>query len=60
MQLTRMNAEIDIRQILPAIHTSALILHRIGDVVEDGRYVADRIPGAKFVELPGTASFPVL
>jgi class 3 adenylate cyclase len=58
MQLTRMNAEIDVRQILPAIHTPALILHRIGDVVEDGRYVADHIPGAKFVELPGTDHFP--
>jgi pimeloyl-ACP methyl ester carboxylesterase len=53
IQLTRMNAEIDIRQILPTIHTPALILHRIGDVIEDGRYVADHIPGAKFVELPG-------
>jgi class 3 adenylate cyclase len=53
-----MNAEIDVRQILPAIHTPALILHRIGDVVEDGRYVADHIPGAKFVELPGTDHFP--
>ena len=60
-QLTRMNAETDIRHILPAIHTPTLILHRIGDEllsVEQGRYLADHIPGAKFIELPGTDHFP--
>jgi len=61
IQLTRMNAEIDIRHILPAIHTPTLVLHRIGDDalnVEQGRYLADHIPGAKFVELPGADHFP--
>jgi class 3 adenylate cyclase len=61
VQLTRMNAEIDIRNVLPAIHTPTLILHRLGDEatnIEDARYLAAHIAGAKLVELPGTDHFP--
>ena len=50
------NSEIDVRSILPAIHVPTLVLHRAGDRwqrVEEGRYLADRIPDAKYVELPG-------
>jgi class 3 adenylate cyclase len=50
------NAEIDVRSILPTIHVPTLVLHRQGDrwqKVEEGRYLAEHIPGAKFVELPG-------
>ncbi len=39
----------------------ALVLHRTGDLclkVEEGRYVAERIPGSKFVELPGVDHLP--
>jgi len=52
----RWNIEIDVRDILSAIHVPTLVLHRTGDrwvKVEEGRFVADRIPGAKWVELPG-------
>jgi len=52
-----MNSAIDIRHILPAIRVPTLILHRSEDRsvhVEEGRYLAGRIPGAKFVELPGS------
>ncbi|MEL6104819.1 MAG: alpha/beta fold hydrolase [Planctomycetota bacterium] len=59
--LTRMNAQIDVRPILSSIQVPTLILHRSGDkclVVEEGRYLADRIPGAKFVELPGEDHLP--
>jgi len=55
-ELLRMNAEIDARAILPSIRTPTLVLHRRGDralPVEGGRYIAERIPGARFVELPG-------
>ena len=55
--LTRMNAEIDIRDVLPSIRVPTLVIHRTGDrclKVEEGRYLASRIPGATFVELPGT------
>lgn len=59
--LTEMNAEIDVRHVLPLIRVPALIIHRAGDMclkVEEGRYVASRIPGAKYVELPGIDHLP--
>jgi pimeloyl-ACP methyl ester carboxylesterase len=48
--------DIDVRHILPAIHVPALILHRTGDQavrIGAGHYLAQHIPGAKWVELPG-------
>jgi class 3 adenylate cyclase len=54
--LLRMNSQIDIREILPTIQVPMLVLHRTGDHdvnVEEGRYIASRVPGAKFVELSG-------
>jgi class 3 adenylate cyclase len=51
-----MNAAIDVRDILPALHVPTLVLHRSGDRavgVGQGRYLAEHIPGARFVELPG-------
>jgi class 3 adenylate cyclase/alpha-beta hydrolase superfamily lysophospholipase len=56
ISLWRMNAAIDVRDILPAIRVPTLVLHRSGDravEVEQGRYLAEHIPGAKFVELSG-------
>ena len=55
-----MNREIDIRAILPTIHVPTLVLHRTDDravVIEEGRYFADHIPGAKLVELEGIDHF---
>lgn len=52
----RMNAVIDVRDILPAVHVPTLVLHRSGDravEVDQGRYLAQHIPGAKFVEQNG-------
>jgi len=54
--LMRMNSEIDIRGILPVIHVSTLIMHRVGDPrvnIAAGRYLAEHISGARYVELPG-------
>jgi hypothetical protein len=59
--LTKMNAEIDVRAVLPTIRVPSLVIHRRGDLclrVDEGRYVASRIPGAKFVELPGDDHLP--
>jgi class 3 adenylate cyclase len=56
-----MNAEIDIRDVLPAIRVPTLILHSLGDPgidVRGSRYMAERIPGAKYVELPGSDHLP--
>ena len=50
------DAQVDVRAILPTIHIPTLVLHRVGDRpinIEQGRYLADHIPGAKFVELSG-------
>jgi pimeloyl-ACP methyl ester carboxylesterase/DNA-binding winged helix-turn-helix (wHTH) protein len=61
LALTKMNAEIDIRDILPSIRVPTLVLHRRHDRclrVEEGRYVSSRIPGALFVELPGEDHLP--
>ena len=59
--LTQMNAEIDVRNVLPSIRVPSLVIHRTEDQclkVEEGRFVADRIPGAKFVEFPGVDHLP--
>jgi pimeloyl-ACP methyl ester carboxylesterase/DNA-binding winged helix-turn-helix (wHTH) protein len=61
LALTQMNAEIDVRQVLPSIRVPTLVLHRSEDQclkVDEGRYVAERIPGAKYVELPGRDHLP--
>jgi class 3 adenylate cyclase len=55
-QILRMTARVDAREILPTVAVPTLILHRTGDStipVEVARYMAERIPGAKYVELPG-------
>jgi hypothetical protein len=59
--LTQMNAEIDVRNVLPTIRVPALVIHRKGDLclkVEEGRFVASQIPGCKFVELGGVDHLP--
>src|SRR5918993_10498 len=61
LTLTRMNAEIDVRDVLPFVRVPTLVLHRAGDRclrVEEGRYVASLVPGAQFVELPGDDHLP--
>ncbi|HET8556538.1 MAG TPA: adenylate/guanylate cyclase domain-containing protein [Gaiellaceae bacterium] len=53
--LARMNIQIDIRHVLPAIRVPSLVLHNSGDrwvEIERGRDLANRIPGAEFVEFP--------
>jgi pimeloyl-ACP methyl ester carboxylesterase/class 3 adenylate cyclase len=57
----RMNMLIDIRGVLPAIHVPTLVAHCSGDHVVDvraGRFLADHIPGARFVELAGEDHSP--
>jgi pimeloyl-ACP methyl ester carboxylesterase len=59
--LTRMSAMIDVRHVLPAIRVPTLVLHRSDEVLaEASRYVGERIPGAKVVELPGSDHMPWL
>jgi pimeloyl-ACP methyl ester carboxylesterase len=52
---------VDIRGLLGTVQTPVLVLHRTGDRAADvraSRYMAERIPGAPFVELPGEDHFP--
>jgi pimeloyl-ACP methyl ester carboxylesterase len=59
--LLRMNTEIDIRAILPTIRVPTLVIHRTGDRdanVEEGRWLAAKIAGARFTELSGEDHFP--
>jgi Adenylate and Guanylate cyclase catalytic domain/TAP-like protein len=61
MSLVRMNAEIDVRPILPSIRVPTLIVHRTGDRVvrtEEARYLADQIPDAALVVLDGEDHLP--
>jgi pimeloyl-ACP methyl ester carboxylesterase/DNA-binding CsgD family transcriptional regulator len=54
--LARMNAQIDVRHVLPGIRVPTLVLHRKNDArvkFAAGRYLADRIAHARFVEVPG-------
>jgi class 3 adenylate cyclase len=54
--LSAMNREIDVRSTLPAIHVPTLVLARDGDLdyaIEETKWFADRIHGARFVSFPG-------
>jgi len=59
--ILKMNREIDVRHVLPAVHVPSLILHRTAERVidvEHARFMAGRIPGAKLVELSGEDHVP--
>jgi pimeloyl-ACP methyl ester carboxylesterase/plasmid stabilization system protein ParE len=59
--LILMNSQIDVRPVLPAVRVPTLVLHRRGDrdsQVDESRYIAARIPGARFVELEGEDHVP--
>jgi class 3 adenylate cyclase len=60
--LQRFNIEVDVRHVLPAISVPTLVLHRVDDVlpVEFGRYLAEHVPGGRFVELAGNDHLPWL
>jgi class 3 adenylate cyclase/pimeloyl-ACP methyl ester carboxylesterase len=53
----------DVRHVLPSIRVPTLVIHRERNVflpVQFGRYLAENIPGARYVELPGDDHFPFL
>jgi class 3 adenylate cyclase len=59
--LARMNLAIDVRDVLPAIRVPTLVVHNTGDPwveVGNGRYLAEHIPGATYVELPEQGHIP--
>jgi pimeloyl-ACP methyl ester carboxylesterase/class 3 adenylate cyclase len=59
--LVLMNSQADVRAVLAAVQAPTQVIHRVGDRdarIEEGRYIASRIPGARFVELPGDTHVP--
>jgi class 3 adenylate cyclase len=57
LALMRANYEVDVRHLLPTIQAPTLIVHRAGDAltpVAAGRYLAEHIPGSKYIEMSGT------
>lgn len=61
--MIRMVREIDARHVLPAITIPTLILHSVNDAlvpISHARYVAERISGAKLVELDSPDHLPYL
>jgi class 3 adenylate cyclase/pimeloyl-ACP methyl ester carboxylesterase len=54
--LLTMNSHVDVRDVLPTIQCPTVVMHRVDDRdarIEEGRYIAAQIPGARFVEFPG-------
>ncbi|MEW6269768.1 MAG: adenylate/guanylate cyclase domain-containing protein [Thermodesulfobacteriota bacterium] len=59
--LFRMTLALDVRHVLPSIHTPTIVVQRSGDRITTppgARYIAEHVPGAKYVELPGEDHFP--
>ena len=61
LALTKMNAEIDVRETLPTIRVPVLVIHRAGDRAVPsaaGRLIARSVPAARYVEVPGDDHLP--
>jgi hypothetical protein len=59
----RTTFEIDVREVLPTVRVPTLVMHRREDhslAVDNGRYIAAHIPGARYVELSGKDHVPWL
>ena len=56
----KMTWDMDVRSALPSIHVPTLILHRAGDGPEEQQYLADHIPTARLVSLPGKEHVPYI
>jgi pimeloyl-ACP methyl ester carboxylesterase/DNA-binding CsgD family transcriptional regulator len=62
-KVIRMNMGMDVRDVLPTIDVPTLVMHRSEDSwidVGHARYLAEHVPGARFVELPGSDHRPWL
>ncbi len=56
LALARLNTEIDVRHVLPAIRVPTVVMHREADAdanVEEARYIASKIPDARLAVFPG-------
>jgi class 3 adenylate cyclase len=56
-------AKQDVRAVLPTIRVPTLVVHHADDPLlppAQGKYIADHIPGAKYVELPGRNMYHIV
>ena len=56
LRIVRMIHQVDVRDVLPAIHVPALVIQRLDDLITPachGRYLADHLPRARYFEQPG-------
>ena len=61
--VTSLVAELDVRAVLPTIRVPTLVVQHSDNVIippAKGKYIAEHIPGAKYVEVPGRNSFTAL
>jgi len=61
LAMARASVDLDVRESLPRISVPTLVMHRRDELVWDlrhSRYLAENIPGARYVELEGRDSFP--
>ncbi len=61
--LLRMDHDLDVTDVLPSVRVPTLVIHRSDDQrikIEHGRYLAERLPAAKYVELPGADHLPYI
>ncbi len=61
--LATIDQEVDARHVLPAVRVATLLVHSVEDPafpIEGARHMAERIPGARLVEVPGTSPLPTV
>ena len=62
-ELGRIFTDVDVRDVLPAIHVPTVVIHRKDDAIvleRQARYVADQIQGATYVQFPGDDHLPFI
>lgn len=60
-KLVAMARDTDVRGVLPSVQVPTLVIHRVDETaipIGGARYLAEHIPGAKLVEVPGRDHFP--
>ena len=60
LDIIRLSMEMDIREVLPSIRVPTLVIHSAEDVIpiQGARWLAEQLPDAQFVELPGDDHWP--
>jgi class 3 adenylate cyclase len=61
LALGQMFLDLDVRDVVPTVHVPTLVVHRVHDRlvnVRNGRWLAEHLPNARLVELPGGDHVP--